>query len=269
MRPLGGGLEHRVHLGHRHLAAQQHHHVADAAHRSRNPQTGAVELALQLGIHLAHGLGRARAGRNDVDGGGARPAQIAVRQVQHALIVGVAVYRGHDGLLDAEGLVNEFHWNAQGIGGAAGVGDDVVLGRVVILLVDAQHDGEVLILGRGRDDDFLRPARDVLAHALTVGEDAGALDHQVHAHLAPLQVGGVALGQRPDGFPVHVQVALVVGHGAVELSGGAVVFEQVRQGLVIGQVVDGDHVDAALGQNPEDQPPDPSKSVDAYLHGAS
>ena len=42
----------------------------------------------------------------------------------------------------------------QAVGGAAGVGDDVVLGRIVLVFVDAEHDGDVFVGGGSGDDDL-------------------------------------------------------------------------------------------------------------------
>src|ERR1035441_2382658 len=62
---------------------------------------------------------------------------------------------------------------------ARGVGDDVVPGRVVRLLVAPHHDGQVLVL-RGRGDDHLaRTGGDVGLGFIGVGEQARRLDDDV------------------------------------------------------------------------------------------
>jgi len=77
-----------------------------------------------------------------------------VGNVEDALIVGVAVDRVHQALFDPEGVVEDLgHWR-QAVGGAAGVADDRVLGRVVLALVDAEDDGDVLALGGGADENL-------------------------------------------------------------------------------------------------------------------
>ena len=47
-------------------------------------------------------------------GGGAGAAQILVREIEHDLIVGVAVNRGHDAGDDAEGVVEHLGQRAPG-----------------------------------------------------------------------------------------------------------------------------------------------------------
>ena len=53
--------------------------------------------------------------------------------------------------------------------------------RVVLVLVDAEHDREVRLLGRRGDDDLLRAGLEVLGRGVAVGEDAGRLEHDVYA----------------------------------------------------------------------------------------
>ena len=80
--------------------------------------------------------------------------------------------------------------------------DDRVRRRVVVLVVDAHHDGDVLVLGRRRDDDLLGAAVDVRPGLGRVGEQAGRLDDDVDAEVAPRQRRRVALGEDPHGLAV-------------------------------------------------------------------
>ena len=108
--------------------------------RGRNAHGVAVELALQFRHHQADRLGGAGGGGDHVERGGAGAAQILVREIEHVLVVGVAVDRGHRSLLDAEVVVQHLDHRGQAVGGAGRVGDDVVLGRIVHVVVHAEHD---------------------------------------------------------------------------------------------------------------------------------
>ena len=81
---------------------------------------------------------------------------------------------------------------------------------VVVAVVDAHHDREVLVLGRRRDDDLLRAAVDVRPGLGGVGEEAGRLDDDVGAELLPRQVRRVALLERPDLAAADDDVLVVV-----------------------------------------------------------
>ena len=71
-------------------------------------------------------------------------------RVEDDLVVGVAVNRGHDAADDAEFLDEHLDDRGQAVGGAARVGDDVVLGGIVLVLVDAEDNGDVFVGWRGR-----------------------------------------------------------------------------------------------------------------------
>ena len=83
-----------------------------------------------------------------------------------------------------------------------------------------------------------------------VGEEAGGLDHDVDAEVAPLQGGGVVLGEGLDLLVAHDDRVGGGRHVGVEAAEDRVVLEQVRQDGVVGQVVDADDLDVgARGPN--------------------
>jgi hypothetical protein len=59
------------------------------------------------------------------------------------------------------------------------------LGGVVLVVVHAHHDGEVVVLGGGADEHLLGARGEVGRGLLLVGEEAGALEHHVDAELLP------------------------------------------------------------------------------------
>ena len=202
-RALGGGLVRGVDLFDGDLAAERDGQVGGRAGGDRHAQRVAVELALELRQHQADGLRGARGGRDDVQRGGAGTAEVAVRRVLQVLVLRVRVDRGHEALLDAEAVVQDLGQRREAVRGAGRVRDDR-LRTVVLVLVRADDDGEVLVLGRRGDDDLLGATLvDVLARALVgVGEEAGRLDDDVDAEVLPRQLAGVALGEGLDDLAV-------------------------------------------------------------------
>ncbi len=142
----------------------------------------------------------------------------------------------------------------------------MVLLGVVGLVVDAHDDGDVLVLGRGRDQDLLGAGRQVLGGVVALGEDAGGLDDDVGAQVAPREGGRVALGHRLEGPATHRDGVGGVADLLLEAAQDAVVLQQVRQGRVVGQVVDTDDLDvrALLKERAEVVATDAAKAVDAY-----
>ena len=155
---------------------------------------------------------------------------------------------------------------------AAGVADDVMGRRVVALFVDAEDDRDVLVLGRRADDHLLGAGIDVRPRLRGIGEDAGALEDDVDAEVAPRQGGRVALGEDLDLAPVDDDRRVAGTDVARVRPVGRVVLEQERVHLRVDQVVDRHdlHVRGTLDERLERLSTDPAEAVDtdACGHGA-
>src|ERR1019366_7617010 len=151
----------------------------------------AVQFALEFGHDQADSLGGAGGSGDHVDGGGAGATEILVGVVEHLLIVGIAVDGGHRALFHAELLVDDLHHGPEAIGGATGIRDDVVLGRIVRGIVDSQDKRDVFVLGRSRDNDLLDGTLDVLGSVLAIGEETGGFNDDFGADAGPIEFGGI------------------------------------------------------------------------------
>ena len=174
----------------------------------------------------------------------------------------------HEALDDAQGVVQRLGHRGEAVGRARGVGDDRVLGRVIVLVVDTHDDGDVLVGGRCRDDDLLGATGDVGLGLGRVGEEAGGLDDDVGSDGGPVQGGGVALGPGLERRAVVRDRVVVIRDVALETTEDRVVLEQRGERLVVGEVVDPDDLDVgARGQNgPEEVAADAAEAVDAYAN---
>ncbi len=120
-----------------------------------------------------------------------------MRHIQDLLVVGVGVDGGHESALDDILVMHDLRSRGQAVRGAGGVRNHVVVLRVILVFVDAQHDGHVFAFRRSRNDDFLGAAGgDVVDCALDGlalfvdavfldGEKAGGFDHDVNAQVLP------------------------------------------------------------------------------------
>src|SRR6266542_4331332 len=142
-----------------------------------------------------------------------------------------------------------------------------MLGGVVLPVVHAHHDRDVLALGGGADDDLLGTGLEMLLGLFALGEQAGGFDDDFRAELLPRQVGRVALGQDLDAVAVDHQALAVDLDMAVEPAQHRVVLQQVGQGLGLGDVVHRYEVElrSPLPGRAEEVPTDPSEAVDADL----
>jgi hypothetical protein len=124
------------------------------------------------------------------------------------------------------------------------------------------------LAGRG-DDDLLRARRQVLGGVVAAREEARGLDDDVHAEVAPRQLAGVALLEDLQRLAVDGQA--VAGH--LDRAGvgpeDRVVLEQVRERVVVGEVVDRHPLDVrARGlRGAEDVAADAAEAVDANPDG--
>ena len=222
--------------------------VGGRAGRDRHAQREAVELALELRQHQADRLGGAGRGRHDVDarrrGRGAGPC--AGRPAGS----GPACTRGSWSSGPARCRTRRSGpWpSAPGSWWCRTRCEMIVcFAGSYMLVVDAHHDGDVLVLGRRRDDDLLGAAVDVRPGLGGVGEEAGRLDDDVGAEVAPGQLGRVALGEDLDVLPSTVISSSSAVTSQRQPAQDGVVLEQVGQGRVVGQVVDGDDLDVGAG----------------------
>ncbi len=150
------------------------------------------------GDHQPRRLGGAGGRRDDRDCRRARATKILVREVEDVLVVGVRVDRHHRGMAKAKRVADDFHHRHEAVRGARRVGEDIVLRGVVLVVVHAEDDREILAFrGRG-DDDFLGAAGDVLARVVRVGEVARRLEYDVDAKALPRQCGGILLLEDTD-----------------------------------------------------------------------
>jgi hypothetical protein len=99
-----------------------------------------------------------------------------------------------------------------------------------------------------------------------VTEDAGALEDNIDAQLAPGKVGGVALGHVLDLLAVDDEVAVAGRDLALEGAVGRIILQQVGHNIDIGQVVDSNELDLGVfDSNSEHIASDTAETVDTNL----
>src|SRR6266511_4146907 len=228
-RALGGLLKRRVDLLDRRRLLELDREVDERDVRRRDAHGRAVELPLERRDHLGDRLGGAGGGRDHRQRRGARAAQVLVRQVEEVLVVRVRVDRRHEPVVDAVG------------------------------------HGEVGVLRRRRDEHPRRAGLEVALGLLPIGEEAGALEDEVHLVRGVGEVRRRLDRRDLDLLPVHHDPLLRRLHVGIERTVDGVVLEEVRERLRVGQVVDGDELEvllAALERSANDTPTDATEPVD-------
>ena len=192
-----------------------------------------------------------------------------MRAVQDHLVTGVGVNGRHDAALDGIGVVEGLGHRRQAVGGAGSGGDDGVLSRQGVL-IHAVNDGGQVVAGRSGNDDLLGARVDVGLGFGLGSEEAGALQHNVNADLAPGEVRRVFLGQDLDLLAIHGDGSLVGLDGVALVTAlRGVIFQQVGKHFRAGEVVDRDDL-VTLGAEhlAERQAANAAKAIDCnfYCH---
>ena len=101
---------------------------------------------------------------------------------------------------------------------------------------------------------------------VAAGEKTGRFQDDIHAQIFPGQIGRIAFFQDFNLVAAHDDVFGVVADLAVEFAVDGVPLQQVREGVGVGQVVDGDDAfDVALLHRAQDVAPDAAEAVDAVI----
>ncbi len=269
-RAVGRGLEGGIQLIHAGRALGLERQVDERARDDGRADREAVQLAAELRKHQRDGLRRAGRRRDEVDGRSASTAQVAVRTVLQVLVARVGVDRRHQAVLDADRVVGDLRERRQAVRRAGRVGDDVVAVLVVGVEVDAEHDGDVLALGRRGDDDLLDAAAEVLGGVVTRGEEAGRLDHDLGPDGVP--VAARAGSRSANTFISSPSITMPCSVASTSPGYGPRIESYLNRwasDLRIGEVVDGDDVDVgARGLcGADDVAADAAEAVDADAYG--
>ena len=110
------------------------------------------------------------------------------------------------------------------------------------VVVDPEAHGEIGVLGGRGDENLLGTRFKVLAGSGAIEEEARGLEDNIDAGITPAQLGWIALSGCSDPMAVDGDRFVIVADLGVEDTLARIVFEQVREGLVVGQVVDRDNL---------------------------
>jgi hypothetical protein len=187
-----------------------------------------------------------------------------VRAIDELLVAGVGVHGLHEALLDAERVVEHLHDRHEAVRGAARVGDDLLGREVEVLVVDAVHERRVGAVARGRHDDERGATLEVVGGGVALGEDAGRLDDDVDAEVAPRELLRIAHLQHLELVTVDRDAARGGLDGLAERAHHRVVLQQVRHRLERAEVVHRHDVDVdpALLGSAEEVAADATEAVD-------
>src|SRR6202521_783098 len=224
---LGGSFQGGVHFFARGLFFYERDEIDDRDVGRGHAHREAVEFTGQIGDDELERLGSAGRGWDHVDRRCTGSTQIFVREVEDHLIVRIRMDGRHGAADDLEVVVDDLGDRAKTIRGAGSIRDDVVLGRIVLLFVNAEHDGQVFVLcGRG-DDDFFHAAAQMFPRVGGVGEAAGGLDDDLSSDGVPGKGSGVFFFENLDDLAVDRNTVGAGGDFVRQVAEDRVVLQQV------------------------------------------
>ena len=166
----------------------------------------------------------------------------------------------------------------EAVGRAGGVGDDVVLGRIVFVFIHADEEGLHFALAGGGDDDFLGAGGQMSLGLFRIGEKPGGFDDILHAKLFPGELRGLLGGHDAlGGMAVDdegvvfflVGFAFLSGDLVLEMPVDRIVFELIGEIFgVRGDIDDGNDVDglaeqALIANRLKNQPADAAETINS------
>jgi hypothetical protein len=197
---------------------------------------------MQTGKKTTHTLGGTSGGGDDVGTSTTASTPVLARGTINGLLGSSgSVNSGHKTFNDLELIVNNLGKRSKAVGGARGVGDDLVLGLVGIQ-VDTNNEHRS-ISRRSRDDDLLSATSNVSLCLVDSGEDTSGLNYVVSTILTPRDLSGVLLGVDRDSLAVDNELTILSLDGTLEATVGRVVLEHVDHVVKRNEgIVDGDNL---------------------------
>ncbi len=238
-RAFGGLLHGSVDVGWRSLAIKDCCKIDNADGGNGYAECHAGEFPLQLWDDQAHCPSGTCAGRHNIEACCPRIAEILGCCIDGFLRIRVGVNSRQQAPLDAVCLVQHFgHW-CQAIGGTGSIGNHVVFFGIVHAVVNAQHNCEVFIFCRSRDDHFLNAVTFVGNRFGGIGKEACALDNNLNTLAAPLNRGRILFSKNLDSVPIDKEVVSFVADVAFERAIVGVELQQMGICFGIGEIVQG------------------------------
>ena len=121
-----------------------------------------------------------------------------------------------------------------------------MLRTVIFLVVHAQHQRDVFILCRSRDDDLLHRSAHVLLGVVGIGEPSRRLNHHLRPHGVPGQSGRVFFFEYLDCLAVDRNAVGARGNLIGKIAQNRVVLQKMGQSFGIRQIVDRDEVQVRI-----------------------
>src|SRR5579863_6494513 len=161
-------------------------------------------------------------------------------------------------------VIDDFHNGRQTVRSAGGIGNNVMLGGIVNLFVDAKHESDIFILGGSGNNDFLdRPSKMVIG----VGEVAGRFHDDLSPDRFPRKLCRISFGKDLESLGVHGDAVGPSRDVIGQITENGVVLEQVSESFGVREIVDCDEFDVGIiERGAQYVASDAAETVNAYFN---
>src|SRR5262249_1887116 len=231
--------------------------------RHWDTQGQAIQFALQGGDHLPNRPCGARGRGDNVQAGMPGTAKVFVGRIHQPLIRRKRMHGGQQAPLDAKRLVQHKRHGSRTVRRTAGVAQDPGVVRYDVVIDPKHHRAFEIVPGGHRDEDTSGASVQVMLQLMEAQELAGAVNHIVHAQLAPGEFGRVSLAEDLKGIVVNYHGMTVEAYFTRVHPMDAVILKDIGEVLRIGEIVDGHHIEVVTHfGNPGDDASNTTKTID-------
>src|SRR5665648_48014 len=173
---------------------------------------------------------------------------------------------GHQAVLEADGVIQHFYHRRQTVGGAGGVGEDPVAGRVEVCVVNPIDKGSVELFPGGAQNNSLGSGPEVPFIGSPVPKGAGGFQDDIHPQLLPGEAFRVQNPGDPYFPAINDEIFPVRGHSTRKPAVDRIIFKEMNIPGDIGPGVDGHQFQVLIGSShePGETPADTPEAIDSY-----
>ncbi len=258
-----------IHLRYRYLLFHLHNNIHQRNIGGGHPDRQAVKLPLQFWNNKCHGCCCTGTGRNHGKGSGPCPTQIRVGKIENSLITGIGMDGGHKTTLNPEIIQDHLGYRSKTVGGTGCIGDHMMNGAVILILIYSHNKCFHISFGRSRDHDLTGPCTDMLLSAVTIPEQTGTLGNILYTSSFPWDIGGITMVGHQYSAAINGEAILITLHLTIINPHHRIIFQKVGEGSIICEIIDRGDLNICkcriFCKGTKNTSPNTAKTINTYL----
>ena len=182
---------------------EENSQVSNGNVRSGNAHCKTIQLAFQFRKNESYSFSSTGSSRDDGASSSTSTAQIFMRKIKDALVIGIGVNSGHQTAFNTKFFHQNFSERSQAVSGARSIGDDVMVCRIIFIFIYTHNDGDIFLFSRSRDNNFFSTSFNVSSSFRTIGETTSGFNYDFNTEFAPRQFSRIGLSQYLNFFTIN------------------------------------------------------------------